>query len=55
MRATPSPTVETWVRAQPATGMFISAITEAELRYGLALLPNGQRQPRLLAQAEAAN
>jgi predicted nucleic acid-binding protein len=53
MRPTPSPAVETWMSAQPASGMFISAVTEAELRYGLALLPNGQRQRRLLAQAEA--
>jgi toxin FitB len=33
--------------------MFISAITEAELRDGLALLPYGQRQRRPMAQAEA--
>lgn len=52
MRPAPSPTVENWVSTQPAAGMFISAITEAELRYGLALLPDGRRQRRLLAQAE---
>ena len=53
MRPAPSSIVEEWLSAQPAAGTFISAITEAELRYGLALLPNGQRQKRLLAQAEA--
>jgi predicted nucleic acid-binding protein len=53
MRPAPSSNVEEWLSAQPAAGTFISAITEAELRYGLALLPNGQRQKRLLAQAEA--
>ena len=53
MRPVPAGAVETWMSAQPAAGMFISAITEAELRYGLALLPEGQRQRRLLAQAEA--
>jgi len=53
MRPVPEPAVETWVGAQPAAGVFISAITEAELRYGLALLPDGQRRRRLLAQAEA--
>ena len=53
MRPVPSVMVETWMTAQPAAGLFISAITEAELRYGLALLPDGQRQRRLLAQAEA--
>jgi len=53
MRPMPSPAVETWMSAQPAAGMFISAVAEAELSYGLALLPEGQRQRRLLAQAEA--
>lgn len=53
MRRLPEPAVETWIGAQPATAMFISAITEAELRYGLALLPNGHRRQRLLAQLEA--
>jgi toxin FitB len=53
MRPEPSAAVESWVGAQPAAGMFISGITEAELRYGLAPLPDGQRQRRLLAQAEA--
>lgn len=53
MRPAPSVAVENWVSAQPAAGMFISAVTEAELRYGLALLPDSQRQRRLLAQAEA--
>jgi len=53
MRSMPSPAVETWMSAQPAAGMFISAVAEAELRYRLALLPEGQRQRRLLAQAEA--
>lgn len=53
MRPIPEPAVETWVGAQPASGMFISAITEAELRYGVALLPKGLRRGRLLAQLEA--
>lgn len=53
MRPFPKPAVERWVGAQPAAGVFISAITEAELRYGLALLPDGQRRRRLMAQAEA--
>ena len=52
MRPVPAGAVETWMSAQPAAGMFISAITEAELRYGLALLPEGQRHRHLLAQVE---
>jgi len=53
MRPVPEPAVEIWVGAQTAAGLFISAITEAELRYGLALLPDGRRRERLLAQLEA--
>lgn len=53
MRPTPSPAVEKWMSGQPVAGIFLSTITEAELRYGLALLPEGQRQRRLVAQAEA--
>jgi len=35
MRPAPPAAVETWVSGQPAAGMFLSALTEAELRYGL--------------------
>ncbi|CAN5227210.1 hypothetical protein BH10PSE6_BH10PSE6_00990 [soil metagenome] len=53
MRPAPSTAVESWMGAQPVAGIFISTITEAELRYGLALLPDGRRQRRLIAQADA--
>jgi toxin FitB len=53
MRPAPSPHVEYWIGHQPAASLFLSAITEAELRYGLALLPDGQRRTQLVAQAEA--
>jgi hypothetical protein len=45
--------VERWMSALAATGIFVSAITEAELRYGLALMPKGRRQRQLFAQVEA--
>ena len=53
MRPAPSLAVDEWLRGQPAASLFISAITEAELRYGLALLPAGRRQRDLLLQMEA--
>lgn len=53
MRPSPSPAVASWVGGQPVASIFISAITEAELRYGLALLQEGRRQRQLVAQAEA--
>ena len=53
MRPSPAPAVERWVGDQPAPSLFISAVTEAELRYGLALLPDSHRRRQLVAQAEA--
>jgi toxin FitB len=53
MRPVPAPAVEGWLSRQPVAATFISAITEAELRYGLALLPEGRRQRDLVVQAEA--
>jgi predicted nucleic acid-binding protein len=37
MRPDPEPAVERWLAAQPDASVFITAITEAELRYGAAL------------------
>lgn len=47
MRPTPNPRVWEWVKAQPAAGVFTTAITEAEILYGAALLPDGRRKSRL--------
>jgi predicted nucleic acid-binding protein len=53
MRPAPSSAVEHWIASQPTASLFLSAITEAELRYGLALLPDSRRQTQLLRQADA--
>jgi predicted nucleic acid-binding protein len=53
MRPAPSAAVESWIGRQPVASIFISAITEAELRYGVALLSEGRRQVQLLAKIEA--
>ena len=50
MRPAPDPAVERWLAGQPDASVFISAITEAELRYGAALLPAGRRQTALAAE-----
>ena len=39
MRPSPDPAVETWVAEQAAVSLFLSAISEAELRYGVAVMP----------------
>lgn len=52
IRPTPDPRVETWLSRQIASSIFLSAISEAELRYGVALLPLGRRRDRLTAEIE---
>jgi len=53
MRPEPSPEVEAWVAKQPATELFTTSITEAEVFYGIELLSKGKRRESLLAAAEA--
>ena len=52
MRPAPEAAVERWLAGQPSTSVFISAITEAELRYGLALMPAGRRRSTIAAEIE---
>ena len=52
MRPAPDPAVEQWLATQPDASVFISAITEAELRYGAALLLKGKRRAALTAEIE---
>ena len=51
-RPMPDPAVERWLAAQFAADLFVSAITEAELRYGVALLPPGRRRSLLAAATD---
>ena len=44
MRATPSSAVVTWVANQPASGLYVSTVTMAEIFYGIRLLPAGRRR-----------
>ena len=52
MRPTPEAAVEKWLADQPAASVFVCAITEAELRYGLALMPPGKRRSALAVEIE---
>jgi len=45
----PSVTVEAWLAEQPPTSVFITTVTEAEILYGLRLLPDGRRRRDLEA------
>jgi len=53
VRPAPDTHVERWLAFQPIASVFISAITEAELRYGVALLPEGRRRTSLAAAIAA--
>ncbi len=53
MRLAPEAAVERWLAGQPAASVFLSAVTEAELRYGVALMPAGRRRSELAAAIEA--
>ncbi|MET0545802.1 MAG: type II toxin-antitoxin system VapC family toxin, partial [Caulobacterales bacterium] len=48
VRLRPNARVTHWLRAQPAASVFTTAITEAEILYGVSLLPNGRRRNSLL-------
>jgi toxin FitB len=47
MRAQPRPAVTSWLAAQSATDLFSTAVTVAEISYGLERLPRGRRRRSL--------
>ena len=48
----PHPAVRAWWRRQVVLEMFTTAVTEAEIRYGLVIMPTGRRRDELVLQAE---
>ena len=52
LRPLPSVKVLEWMRSEPASALFTTSITEAELLYGIALLPAGRRRQSLEAAVE---
>ena len=53
MRPRPLLELVAWVAKQPATELFTTSITEAEIFYGIELLTKGKRREELLVAAEA--
>ena len=47
LRPAPDPRVVEWIDAQALETLFLSAVTVAELRAGVALLPAGKRRASL--------
>jgi toxin FitB len=53
MRPKPSANVLAWIAKQPEAEVFTTAITEAEILYGIEVLPKGKRRENITAAAEA--
>lgn len=53
MRSEPHPAVLSWIGGQPVAALHTTTITQAEVLYGVALLPDGRRRNALGAAAHA--
>ena len=53
MRPSPNPAIESWIADRPAASLFFSAVGEAELRFGLAIMPAGRRRDAFASEIEA--
>jgi toxin FitB len=52
MRHVPDARVIEWIDAQAVETLYLSAITVAEMRFGVAVLPAGRRRDRMRARLE---
>lgn len=52
MRPQPSAAVLAWLNAQDGNHLFVTAVTLAEIGYGLRILPDGQRRSQLQGRFE---
>lgn len=53
MRAEPAAAVLAWVRSKPSSSLFTTTLSQAEIFYGLAILPEGKRGDALLEAGRA--
>ena len=53
MKTEPAAGVSEWVATQPASRLYITAVTQAEILYGIGLLPKGRRRERIAMAAGA--
>ncbi|MCY3504908.1 MAG: type II toxin-antitoxin system VapC family toxin [Chloroflexi bacterium] len=51
-RLVPNGTVLEWLARQPPSELFFTTVSEAELRYGVEILPAGRRRATLAASIE---
>lgn len=53
LKPVPEPLVLEWLESQPRSQVFTTAITEAEVAYGVALLPKSVHRQKLRDAAQA--
>ena len=53
MKFAPAETVARWIADQPASTLYTTSITQAEILHGVMLLPSGKRRGALEAAADA--
>ena len=53
MRPIPAPAVMAWFSRQDSADLYLTAVSEAELRADAAILPSGRRRDRLAAEVDA--
>ena len=53
MKPVPTAAVARWIADQPATTLYTTSVTQAEILHGILLLPAGKRRAALEAAAEA--
>lgn len=52
LRTAPDPAVVDWMNAQPIETLYLAAMTVAELRAGVAIMPEGKRKQLLESSIE---
>lgn len=52
-RPVPAEQVESWLSAQDGASVYFTAVGEAELRHGVAILPAGKRRTALIKAIES--
>jgi predicted nucleic acid-binding protein len=55
MKAAPEARVLAWIDALPRAELFFTSVTQAELLYGVALLPAGKRREAVARALDAAS
>ncbi len=53
MRPEPHPAVLSWIGGQRSSALHTTSVTQAEIFYGIAVLPAGKRRDALAAVADA--